>query len=297
MLGVLTACAGGGGDSRPDATIFGEQCIPGGTFDINGRAAVLGVLNVHVDASGLVEVDTTAELLIAMEVVQSGADVIVTAEACGIQIPDVPIQGQEMPIQFDVPAATVASVEPVTGMASLSSPNQNCAQFESDQFTLVLGAILDPIESSALPISDENGSFAFCAPTADTTCDLAIGINCACDQEGDGHGGATLNASNVPAVDLDQIYVALRTKFSLLGEVFSSDLILGEIDATIEQSILGCHLANGNTCSGDQIGAVKNLNPVITPQLGNPSIFRGVRVEAGTSCAEIIARRDELFPR
>lgn len=271
--------------------------MPGGTFDINGRAAVLGVLNVHVDASGLVEVDTTAELLIAMDVVQSGEDVTVTAEACAIQIPDVPIQGQELPIQFDVPEQTVASVEAVSGGAELSSPNQSCASFESDTFTLVLGAILDPVETSALPVSDEDGTYPFCAPTADTTCDLAIGINCACDQEGDGNGGATLNARNVPAVDLDQVYVALRTQFSLIGEVHSSDLILGEIDASIEQSILGCRLANGTPCSGDQVGAVKNLNPVITPQLGNPSIFRGVRVDASATCADIIAQRDDLFPR
>jgi len=117
------------------------------------------------------------------------------------------------------------------------------------------------------------------------------------DQERDHHPGATLAARNVPAVDLDQIYVALRTLFSLNGQVFSSDLVAGEIEATIEQGVLGCRMASGQECNASQIGAVKNLNPMITQQPGNPSRFRAVRVPDGTSCADIIARKDELFPR
>lgn len=294
---VIGACGSGDSGGRPDAKVFGEVCTPGGSFDINGRAAVLANLNVHVNASGLVEVDTTAELLLALDVEQNGTDLTVTAAPCVIKIPEIPLAGQDQPIVFDVPNETVSSVGTVSGTGTLSSPNEVCASLESDQFTLTIGAILDPIETALLPVADENGDFSFCAPTIDTSCDLAIGVNCACDQEGDGKAGATLRAMNVPAVDLDEVYVTMRTQFSLTGEVYSSDLIIGEIDAKIEQGILGCHLASGNTCNSEQIGAVKMLNPVITPQLGNPSTFRGVRVPDGTTCAEIIDQRDELFPR
>jgi hypothetical protein len=79
--------------------------------------------------------------------------------------------------------------------------------------------------------------------------------------------------------------------------VFSTDLILGEVDASLEQGILGCHLATGGACTPAQIGAVKNLNPIITPQPGTPSTFRAVRVPAGTRCADVVAMRDTLFPR
>lgn len=277
--------------------IFDEQCEPGGTFDINGRVGVLAVLNVHVNASGLVETDTTAELLLAMDVVQTGTDVEVTAELCSIDIPDVPIAGQDKPIQFDVPSETVASVGTVVGGATLSSPNETCAEFSSQQFTIVMGAILDPIETALLPQADENGDFSYCAPDATTSCALAIGVNCACDQEGDGSAGMTLLASNVPAVNLDKVYATLRTQFSLSGEVHSSDLIIGEIVASMEQGILGCHLAAGSDCSPDQIGAVKNLNPTITQQPGNASRFRAVRVDAETPCSYVIDNKDELFPR
>jgi hypothetical protein len=280
-----------------DATVYGEPCEPGGTFDLNGRAGVLATFNVHVNASGLVETDTAAELLFAMDVVQSGTEVVVVAEPCTLEIPAVPIEGQDKPIEFEVPEDTLASVGTVTGSAVLSSPNQTCATFDSERFTIVLGAILDPVDSAPLPQADEEGEFAFCAPTADTSCDLAIGVNCACDQEGDLKAGATLLAYNVPAVSLDEVYATLRTRFSLAGEVHSSDLIIGEADATMEQGILGCHLENANQCNAEQVGAVKNLNPQITQQPANPSTFRAVRVEPETTCAYIIAHKDELFPR
>jgi hypothetical protein len=295
---VLAAC--GGGSSAPDAFSFGERCEPGGSFDINGRAAVLGTLNVHVNASGLVETDTTAELLIVMDIVQDGTDVTVTANACAIEIPDVPIEGQDQPIHFEVQAATVESVAGVIGTGQLSSPSETCATFETSELVIVIGARLDPssIDTAPLPKADADGNFtSFCAPSSDTACDLAIGANCACDQESDTKPGATLLASNVPAVELDEIYVTLRTKFSLSGEVHSSDLVLGTIDATLEQGILGCHKANGNPCNSGEVRTVGVLNPEVTQQEGNPSLFRAVRVGDTATCAEIIEMRDELFPR
>jgi hypothetical protein len=300
-LAVVAAagCSPEHASGGPDARVFGEQCVPGGTFALGGRAAVLGTLNVHVNASGLVEVDTTAELLIALDLVQSGTSVSVVASACAIQIPDVPIAGQDRPIHFEVPQATVASVAGVRGSGTLSSPDATCATFTTDEFVLVLGARLDDrtVATAPLPEADADGNFRFCPPSIDTACGIAIGANCACDQEGDGKAGATVRASNVPAVNLDEVYVALRTRFSLSGEVFSSDLILGEIEASLEQGILGCHLAGGGPCTSGQIGAVKNLNPVVTQQPGNPSEFRAVSVAAGTTCADLIEQRDTLFPR
>jgi hypothetical protein len=296
---AMAACGTGSSGGTVDARQFGEQCQPGGTFALAGRAAVLGTLNVHVNASGLVEVDTTAELLIALNLDQTGTSVAINAEACAIEIPAIPIAGQDRPIRFEVPAATVASVAGVMGGGRLSSPSSTCADLTTDRFTLVLGAILDPATQAtqALPEADGNGVFRFCPPSADTACDLAIGVNCACDQEADHKPGATLKAYDVPAVNLDEVYVTLRTQFALTGQVFSSDLILGEIDAQIQQGILGCHLATGGACSASQIGAVKNLNPVITQQPGTPSTFRAVRVPVGTACADIISQRDTLFPR
>jgi hypothetical protein len=105
---LVAACGNDGGGSTIDARVFGEQCVPGGTFALDGRAAVLGTLNVHVNASGLVEVDTTAELLIALDLDQTGTAVAVRAEACAIEIPEIPIAGQDRPIRFEVPEAATS---------------------------------------------------------------------------------------------------------------------------------------------------------------------------------------------
>jgi len=296
---LLVAC-GGGGPSGPDAFSFGEVCEPGGTFDINGRTAVLGSLNVHVNASGLVETDTTAEILLAMDVVQNGTSVDVTAKACDITIPDVPIEGQDQPIHLQVSQATIDSVAEVMGHGTLSDASATCATFDVGNLTIVIGALMDPstIETAPLPEADgDTGVYPACAPSFDTSCDLAIGSNCACDQESDGKPGATLLASNVPAVDLDQVYVSLRTTVSLSGQVYSSDKVIGTIDAALQTGILGCHKTNGEECSTSEMRAVKVLNPMVTQQEGNPSIFHSVRVDAGTDCATIIAMKDTLFPR
>jgi hypothetical protein len=301
MLGtVAVAACGGGGPSAPDAFSFGETCEPGGTFDINGHLAVLGSLNVHINASGLIETDTTAEILLAMDAVQDGTDVGVTAKACAISIPDVPISGQDQPIHFEVSQQTIDSVAEVHGTGLLSSANETCADFTTSELTIVLGAILDPsqIATAPLPEADgDTGAYPACAPGFDTSCALAIGTNCACDQETDAKPGATLSATNVPAVDLDEIYVALRTVVTLSGQVYSSDSVLGFIDASLEQGILGCHKSDGSACSMSEVNTVKLLNPAITQQPGNPSVFHAVRVAEGATCADIIAMRDELFPR
>jgi hypothetical protein len=190
-------------------------------------------------------------------------------------------------------------VSGVAGTASLSSADQVCADFKSGKFTIVLGALFDPteIQTAPLPEADANGQFRFCPPSADTACALAIGNSCACDQESDAAPGATLLAYNVPAVNLDKIYATLRTEFSLDGQVFSSDEVQGEIAATIEQGILGCHKTDGSACTAGEVGAVKNLNPMITQQPGNPSRFRAARVPPGTTCAQIVQMKDTLFPR
>jgi hypothetical protein len=292
---LLAAC--GGGTSAPDAFSYGEVCEPGGTFDINGRAAVLGSLNVHVNASGLVETDTTAEILLVMDVTQNGTAVDVVAAPCAITIPEVPIEGQDQPIHLEVTQETIDSVESVVGTASLSSPDQTCADFATSELTIVIGAILDPLDSPLPEIDGDTGEVQTCGPTADTACDLAIGTNCACDQESDTFPGATLIAMNVPAVELDRIYVTLRTVVSLTGQVYDSDKVLGTIDAQLQQGILGCRKTSGDPCTLPEVRAVKVLNPEVTQQEGNPSLFRAIRVAEGTTCAEIIEMRDELFPR
>ncbi len=301
IVAIVLATGCGSSKHIPiDAPDFGETCMPmPPTFTpLTGRAAVQGTLNVHVDAGELVIVDTTSDLLIAMDLVQTDTSLAVTAEVCAINIPDIPLSGQPLPIQFQVPAATVASVGSVTGTGMLASADQTCANVTTSPITLVLGARLDPatLATATLPAADANGNFTACAPSATTVCTAATGTGCACDQEGDNRPGATLIAHNVPALTLDQVYVTLRTTFSLNGQVWSGDLVKGEIDAALDQGILACQLTDGTACTVADITTVRTLNPVVTQQPGNPSTFTAVRVPATTTCADIVMNELTLFP-
>lgn len=292
---LLTGC-----DSTPpappDARDFTERCTPDGTkfAPLTGRAAVQGILNVRVDAGGLVMADTTSSILIAMDLDQQGTNLGVTAQVCAIRIPTVPVPGQEQPISLAIPDATVLSVGTVTGTGTLASPDDTCAEITTAPITLVLGSKLATPTTSPLISVANDGSFPACAGT---TCTDATGIDCACDQEADGKPGATLLAANVPAVDLDEVYANLRTTFSLRGAVFGTDSVKGAIDASLEQGILGCRLTSGNPCINNDLRVVRNLNPVVTQQEGNPSTFRAVRIPPGTPCETIVRDEPLLFPR
>jgi hypothetical protein len=260
---------------------------------------VLGTLNVHVDAGGLIMTDTTSKLLIAMDFTQTGTQLGVRAEVCNITIPDVPLAGQDMPIHFEIPAATLDSVGTVTASASLAAADQTCTTLDTEPITLVLGARLDPAQlaSAPLPSADDAAAFTACTPSATEPCSSATGVGCACDQESDGHPGATLIARNVPALDLDEVYVTLRTTFSLHGKVWSSDLVKGKVDATLDTGVLACKLLSGTSCSANNVRTVRTLNPIVTPQASAPSTFRAVRVPTTMTCAEIVANQSKLFPR
>ncbi len=296
-LAFAAGCAddGGGRPHKPDAGPLGELCVGGAPFDINGTAGVLASLNVHINSLGLVDTEAAAELLLLMQVTQVGSDVSVVATPCDLKIPDIPIAGQDKPIHFELSPALLGSVRPVSGKGKLDG-DRTCATVKCEPITILIGARLSPPSAGLLPEADSAGRFTACLPST-AGCYDAITPMCACDQEGDGHPGATLQASNVPAVPLQQVYVDLRTTFGLSGQVFSSDRIQGEVTASLEQGILGCGKAGGVPCSAGEINLVKNLNPTITQSEQDPSTFRGVRVAPGTTCALLGAMRDVIFGR
>jgi hypothetical protein len=293
-LGV--ACSASSQDSlNGDGGFQIPQCPAGSPFNIDGTAGVQAILNVHINAMGLVDTEATASLLLLLQITQTGRDVAVVAYPCDIQIPDVPVAGQDKPVHFDLGPGLIQSVMPVSGHASLDG-DTTCAKFTSDPITLLLGARMNPKTTGTLPEADSTGAYPGCLPATDD-CYTAITYQCACDQEQDGNPGATLLASNIPGVPLDQVYVDLRSTFSLDGQVWSSDQIRGEVTASLEQGILGCRKMGGTPCSAGEVTLVKNLNPKITPSTADPSIFRAVRVDPQMTCDQLKAMKDQLFPR
>ncbi len=301
-LGLLCLVALSCDEQKP-LELFGDdddqalECTPGpGTFDANGRFAVLGALNVHVSASGLVESDTTSELLLLVDITQNGTQAGIAAQLCGITIPPVELQGQE-PVTFEVPTELVSSVGKVTAAGSLSTTSV-CANLKQDApLVIVLGGKLAMPEKDVLPAIDAGGKYPACGGTLPApACAMASGSACVCDQEGDGQPGGTLRVKNAPVFsDLNEVYVVLRTAVSLKGQVFSSDLVAGTVEATLEQSILGCQRGT-NPCSAGDLSAVVAINPQITQQPDSASTFVGKRVDAATDCAALLSMRARLFP-
>jgi hypothetical protein len=285
-------CAKTDADTVVDAGGGGKQCTPGQSFDVSGRTGVLATLNVHVDASGLVETDTTAELLLLLDLTQTGSDFTVNATVCDLKIPEVPISGQDQPLRFQLAPGLLDSVPDVSGAGVLDG-DKTCSTFSLDPITVVIGAKMSPPAAGTLPEANADGMYTACLPSG--SCATAITSNCACDQESDGNPGATLIAMNVPAVSISKVYVNLRTTFQLVGQVFSSDEIQGEVTASLEQGILGCAKLNGNDCSSSEVSAVKKLNPDIQ-QNSEPSLWRSVRVAEDLDCAALIEQKGELFP-
>jgi hypothetical protein len=294
LLAAAAACASKSANDLPDASFAGPHCTPGNPFDLTGSAGVLATLNVHIDAGGIVNAEATASMLLILDVVQTGGDLAVTARPCDLTIPDIPVSGQNQPIHFALGPGLIASVMPVSGAGKVDGQT-TCSNLVSDPMTIAIGARLKPLATAPLPEADDTGAFTSCLPST-AGCYNAITSNCACDQEADGNPGATLLASNVPGIALDEAFVDLRTTFSLDGQVFSSDDIEGDVTSSLEQGILGCHKSTGQDCNPDEIKLVKNLNPTITPSQEQPSTFHAVRVDPSTTCDQLKAEETTLFP-
>lgn len=290
-------------EEAPPPEEFGDdddealECTPGpGTIDANGRFGVLGTLNVHVSASGLVESDTTSELLLLVDIAQNGTQANLVARMCGITVPPVELAGQE-PVKFEVGMELIDSVGEVGAAGSLTSQSV-CAKIEQEApLVIVLGGRLANPAEDPLPNIDDQGKYPACggAPPGQA-CATASGDGCVCDQEGDQRPGGTLRVFNAPVFsDLNEVYVVLRTAVLLKGEVFSNDLVAGTVEATLEQSILGCQRGMSPCAPGD-LRAVVAINPEITQQPELPSTFVGKRVAADTDCEALLNMRERLFP-
>jgi hypothetical protein len=102
--------------------------------------------------------------------------------------------------------------------------------------------------------------------------------------------------SNTPLIALDEIYAAIRTSLRLTGTVASSDLIEGEVDAAIDQSVIGCRQANGTACDSFIVNAVRqNTGQPLATRDDKPSTFKAVRVRSGMDCGSLKADAASLF--
>ena len=296
LLAVLAGCGGSTAKPHRDGGTDEVPCSPGKSFSLGGSYGVLATLNETVEVLGLELEDPNpqAELLLIVNLTQTGLEVDVTALVCDIKIPEIQLKNQPLPIIFQPGSTLLGSVPPVATVAGLSG-DTTCSVFaNTTPLAVVLGARLADAVNDPLPT---DATTQGCGGNAVGACASATGAGCVCDQEADGHAGATLVIQNAPVIpDLDEVYVTLRTTVLLTGEVHSSDMIRGTVDGTLEQTILDCHRLSG-PCDAAAAGAIRNINPSIEQDPMWPSTFVAKKIEATWDCMRLIANRDELFPR
>jgi hypothetical protein len=317
-IGVV-GCGGSGGtsDMGADGGAMMETCMPDGkAVALTSRYAVQANLAVNVKVVAgctggacIVDNDANSELLLVADIVQSGATATATVQPCKIVIPPVALKNQPMPVQLTVPDALIASVLPVSSTATLGG-GSTCASFDAQPITIALGASLANAASDTLPnfTSGANPPVVLCGGSAATACASTANPTgptdkgCVCDQEADGKPGATMLAKNAPGfMDIDQIYVDLRTSVTLSGQVFSGQRIKGKVQGLkLDQNVVGCHrtAAPGvRDCDvNTEVGVVAGFNPAVTQSVNSSSTFVAVPVAAGTTCDQIKAMEATLFP-
>ena len=309
VLGMLSGCPNGGnnGDGGVPDQATADTCIPDGQqVVLASRYAVLARLGVNVKVpsdcmvSCIVDQDTTSSILLLADMTQNGTSVTVSARACRIGIPPVAPPGQTTPTQLTVPDALLASVGAVTATATLGGTT-TCAPLISQPLAIVLGARLANPTSDPLPMFslETVPNIALCDNLAAAPCTTTAATACVCDQEGDASAGATVNASGIPLLDnVDRVYLALRSLFSLNGKVFpplasqqfSGPRLRGEvIGLALEQSPVGCRYNSGADCDATITNSIVTFNPRVSQATTTTSTFVGVPVSATFTCADAIA--------
>ncbi|HJZ88372.1 MAG TPA: hypothetical protein VKN99_24525 [Polyangia bacterium] len=297
---------GCGDDTKPPPPACGPPpCTAGSSFDTSGRFGILVKLLVDVQAAAVINATALeSDLLLLADVTQQGTNVNMQVQVCDLVLPPVPVKNQP-PLTFTLPPALLASVGTVSSSGTFAGTTTCSAIMQPSPLTIILGAKASMPLTDPLPtVNTMTGAYMACGGSlmACASAPVPASGSCVCDQESDGKPGATLGVMNAPVFpDLDKAYVALRSTVRLVGKVYSSDLMAGTVNATLEEVVLGCH-KGGSECDPNTVGLVAAVAPVITQTDASHdctlnSVFTAKRVPAAIDCAALKAMEGQLFGR
>ncbi len=312
LASVMVGCPNGGGDDScqtdpPDTNLDGGL-VCGEPFELNspnGDPGVFGVKvveYVHVNAAGIVETDTISTLLVIayVDFHRDTLDADVGIQLCQIQIPKVEIPGQPLPTTFRTLPAMLPNIKRVQ-IAGWMSGDKTCDTFESEKAITVIGACLeDELNDWLVDDPAKQCSGAFTSADKETYCDGKV--DCMFDLDQDGLPGTTLEAENIPGLDVELVYGTMRSWISMDGIVANSDLILGVAHWSLEVVMAGCHLhpiggGDLRECTESEVSIVSQINPDLTATPGQDSTFQAVRIREDMDCMELIDRELDIFGR
>ncbi len=310
-----TSCKPGGNDgicridTNPSGVDGGLQC--GDPFNLNetdfqgttigpGIFGVKVVEYVHVNAAGIVSTDTISILLFLAEIDHDPDrnDALVSVQLCQIQIPKVDIPGQPEPTSFEVLPEMMPNL-PVRIVRAELSGNTTCETFVTEKAITIIGACLENELEDDLP-GLETCPGDFDTSQKNTYCDTRSA--CSYDVDLDEFPAATLEAQNLPGLDVDLVFANMRSWVSMNGMVATSDLILGIAEFDLVVNPIGClitPLGGGapRLCNKEELKVVTRVNPDITQTPGQDSTFMAVRLDSGATCQDVIDKELEIFGR
>lgn len=302
LLIVLSSCKGTAQDENPCGIGPANGLVDGGIvcgqpFPLHDDLmdpSVFGLrahIAVAIDLAGVVrtQAEATVHAMLDMSGLGEHGEGPGLVRICDVRFPPIPIPGQVQPTNLSlVPEAYEALSDTQVFM---SIPDQRtCGGFTTGWGTFLFAVRLSQPESGPLPSGDDQG----CRGTSD--------LDCHFDLELDGEAGATMTAEHMPGLDVDALYVVLRTQVSLAGTIVTSSMMVGEVGFLMDMQILGCRVSASTEgpsaeCNHAQKQLISALRPRIY-QLARPSsVFAAIRVPGGFTCEDLLQDSDRLFGR
>ncbi|MGM0597579.1 MAG: hypothetical protein ACQES9_11120 [Myxococcota bacterium] len=289
-----SSCQTNNSNNEPDG---GLTC--GESFDLSNGQGGPGVFAakvsqyVHVNSAGIVETDTMSKLFLKIEYHVNEDPMFALVEICRLEIPAVEIPGQPNPAKMTLRPSLFANADK-TEVPLTQDGDTTCSTVSTAPAPILFGIRLqdemnDNVPKNADNLCPDGGVERFQSP-------------CIYDMDEDGEPGVTLDAQNIPGIEVTQVFMAMRSWTSTSGLVANSDLILGEADWGLEQYAIGCKLipvgaSEERYCTNEEKEVVDNVNPVLGPIEDTPASFMGVRIAPEMSCTEILENELELFGR
>lgn len=260
--------------------------------ETSGRFAVKVVQYVHINAAGIVETDAigTAIGYADLEYDPAAGEGRLTLKICDLVVPKMEIPGQPEPTVFTVRRQTLELVEPAETPFTLTGEH-TCASFVTGPAVVLVAVrlandLLDPLPQDA----------------ESQTCPGPEALNCLFDVDLDTKPAATVDAENVPGLEVDEVYATLRAWVAFDGLVGRPDLLMGKATFGLDLAVVGCRIeplggGDKRLCNDAELQVLAQVTPTFDQTPGIDSSFQAIRVPSDTDCPTIIAEADILFGR
>jgi hypothetical protein len=271
-------CSDAGADTDAGPLVIPPEPLE--PWDTAGSGPLTGIFAVETRISARVVIPVETRQIFRLRIVQDGKHIRQKTTLCAFKLPIVPdTAALKIPPELQALMQTKTIENEGDYLANAGAIGGAYAPPLSQ---ILVGANLQNPDSDPLPELDD-------PKTPENEAETAI------DEDKDGNPGVSLLASIVTCGSVGEVYkklfVALRTKVELTGNVLTADEIQGKADVDLDQSVVGY--------DDECLATAAQINILIEP--GSP--FTAKRVGSAedidknenVSCPELAAEAVQLF--